>query len=319
MLEAARVGLHRAVHLIVGVGGDANRQLALEGLRPGGRQREHLQIDAGRVHRRDARRADVVQLLLHVVPEVLAAIPVPFAQQLVGRHLFVVERGFEVIFQCDDSHVADYPPGLGRIAFSKRPSGEEPARAGMLPAWQCSTEPRVAIHATDGVEQVELTEPRKALDAAGATTTLVSLKAGAIQGMHHHEKGDQIPVDRTLDDVQAGDFDALLLPGGVANPDTLRTDAHAVAFVRAFADAGKPIAAICHGPWMLVEADVVRDKRVTSWPSLKTDLRNAGANWADEPNVVDGNLTTSRNPDDIPLFNKHMIAVFAGGERPAGV
>jgi protease I len=176
---------------------------------------------------------------------------------------------------------------------------------------------KVAILATDGVEQVELIEPRKALDEAGATTTLVSLKAGAIQGMNHHDKGDRIQVDRTLDDVRADDFDALLLPGGVANPDALRMDAHAVAFVRAFADAGKPIAVICHGPWTLIEADVVRGKRITSWPSLKTDLRNAGATWVDEPNVVDGNLTSSRKPDDIPLFNRNMLALFAGGIRPA--
>lgn len=170
---------------------------------------------------------------------------------------------------------------------------------------------RVAILATDGVEQVELTEPRKALDAAGATTVVVSLEVGQIQGMNHHDKGDKIQVDRTLDDARADEFDALLLPGGVANPDALRMDAHAVAFVKAFAGAGKPIAVICHGPWTLVEADAVRGRRMTSWPSLKTDLRNAGAEWVDEPNVVDGNITSSRKPDDIPQFNAAMLELFA--------
>lgn len=172
---------------------------------------------------------------------------------------------------------------------------------------------RVAILATDGVEQVELTEPRKALDAAGATTKVVSLKSGTIQGMHHDKPGDKINVDTVLGSTSADDFDALLLPGGVANPDKLRTDQNAVDFVRAFFEEGKPVAAICHGPWMLIEAEVVRNRNVTSWPSLKTDLKNAGANWADEQVVTDHGLVTSRNPDDIPAFNKKMIEEFAEG------
>jgi intracellular protease, PfpI family len=146
---------------------------------------------------------------------------------------------------------------------------------------------RVAILATDGVEQVELTEPRKALDAAGANTRVVSPKSGSIKGWNHTEWGEQIPVDVPLDRASPDDFDALLLPGGVMNPDHLRTNRSAVNFVRAFFEAGKPVAAICHGPWMLVEADVVRGRNVTSWPSLQTDLRNAGANWTDSQVVTD--------------------------------
>jgi protease I len=169
----------------------------------------------------------------------------------------------------------------------------------------------VAVLATDGVEQAELTEPVKALKAAGAQVTVVSLKTGSIQGMNHHDKGDQLPVDKALSAVKPAEFDALLLPGGVANPDTLRTDKAAVAFVKHFAEHGKPIAAICHGPWTLIEADAVRGKTMTSWPSLQTDLRNAGASWVNEECVVDGTLVTSRKPDDIPSFNKHMLELFA--------
>ncbi|HEV7703062.1 MAG TPA: type 1 glutamine amidotransferase domain-containing protein [Gemmatimonadaceae bacterium] len=172
---------------------------------------------------------------------------------------------------------------------------------------------RVAILATDGVEQIELLEPRKALDAAGATTKVVSLKSGSIQGFNHDKPGDTIAVDTVLDSTSANDFDALLLPGGVANPDKLRTVESAVNFVRAFFEAGKPVAAICHGPWLLVEADVVRGRNVTSWPSLHTDLENAGANWADEEVVTDHGLVTSRKPDDIPAFNRKMIEEFAEG------
>lgn len=168
----------------------------------------------------------------------------------------------------------------------------------------------VAILATEGFEYVELVSPREALDNAGATTQVVSQQAGTIRGWNHHVPGDDVPVDATLDDVVADDFDALLLPGGVMNPDQLRMDPRAVSFVRAFADAGKPIAVICHGPWTMVEADVVRGRRMTSWPSLRTDLRNAGATWVDEPNVVDGNITSSRMPDDIPLFNRATIKLF---------
>jgi protease I len=172
---------------------------------------------------------------------------------------------------------------------------------------------RVAILATDGVEQVELTEPRKALDAAGANTKVVSPKSGSIKGWNHTEWGEQIPVDVSLDSTSPDDFDALLLPGGVMNPDHLRTNRNAVNFVRAFFEAGKPVAAICHGPWLLVEADVVRGRNVTSWPSLQTDLRNAGANWSDSQVVTDHGLVTSRKPDDIPAFNRKMIEEFAEG------
>ncbi len=177
---------------------------------------------------------------------------------------------------------------------------------------------KVAILATDGVEQVELTEPRKALKAAGAEVSVVSLKAGSIQGMNHADKGDRIAVDKTLDDVSPEQFDALVLPGGVANPDYLRVNQQAVAFVRAFATSGKPIAAICHGPWTLIEADAVRGRKLTSWPSLQTDLRNAGATWVDAPMVQDGPLVTSRKPDDLPQFNAAIVALFAeGGQRQA--
>jgi len=170
---------------------------------------------------------------------------------------------------------------------------------------------RIAILATDGVEQVELTEPRKALDAAGAKTELVSPAKGKLQAWRHMEKGDQIPVDVELDAADAKHYDALLLPGGVANPDQLRMMPKAVRFVRSFFDEGKPVAAICHAPWMLVEADVVRGKTVTSWPSLHTDLKNAGAKWVDREVVEDGNLVTSRKPDDIPAFNKKVIDLFS--------
>ncbi len=170
---------------------------------------------------------------------------------------------------------------------------------------------KVAVLATDGVEQVELTEPVKALKQAGAQVTIVSPEGGDVQGMNHDEKGDTIGTDRALDDARPDAFDALVLPGGVANPDRLRTMPKAVAFVRHFFDAGKPVAAICHGPWTMVEADVVRGKRMTSWPSLKTDLKNAGANWVDEQVVRDGLLVTSRKPDDLPAFCREMLALFA--------
>ena len=172
---------------------------------------------------------------------------------------------------------------------------------------------RVAILATDGVEQVELTEPRKALDSAGALTKVVSPKPGSIKGWNHTNWGDPIKVDVTLGNTSPDDYDALLLPGGVMNPDHLRTNASAVNFVRAFFEAGKPVAAICHGPWLLVEADVVRGRNVTSWPSLQTDLSNDGANRTDSEVVTDHGLVTSRKPDDIPAFNKKMIEEFAEG------
>jgi len=172
---------------------------------------------------------------------------------------------------------------------------------------------RVAILATDGVEQVELTQPREALEAAGATTQVVSPKSGSIRSWQHDHWGTDITVDRALDGASAADFDALLLPGGVMNPDKLRTDEHAVKFVRSFFEDGKPVAAICHGPWILVEANVVQGRRLTSWPSLETDLENAGAQWTDREVVVDHGLVTSRKPDDIPAFNRKMIEEFAEG------
>ena len=173
---------------------------------------------------------------------------------------------------------------------------------------------KIAVLATDGVEQVELTEPVKALKSASAQVVVIAPRGGQIQGMNHDKTGDKLPVDHELSSVSADEFDALLLPGGVANPDTLRTIPEAVAFVRHFVEAGKPIAAICHGPWTLIEADGVRGRRVTSWPSLKTDLKNAGANWEDQSVVVDGMLVTSRKPDDLPDFCREMINLF-GDDR----
>ena len=169
---------------------------------------------------------------------------------------------------------------------------------------------KVAILATDGVEQVELTEPRRALDAAGAITHVIAPKEGSIQGMNHDEKGEQIPVDQVLGQVRASEYDALLLPGGVASPDTLRMDAAAVQFVREFMLAEKPVAAICHGPWLLVEAEAVSGRTLTSWPSLKTDIRNAGGQWIDQSVAVDERLITSRNPADIPAFSAAIVKEF---------
>ena len=169
---------------------------------------------------------------------------------------------------------------------------------------------KIAILATDGVEQVELVEPRKALEQEGAEIRLVSLKPGKIQGMNHIDKADTFPVDDTVSSVQAESFDALMVPGGAVNPDSLRMDDGAVQFVRQFFESGKPIAAICHAPWVLVEADVMRDLTITSWPSLQTDVRNAGGTWTDEQVVTDQGVVTSRKPDDIPAFNKKMIEEF---------
>jgi protease I len=178
---------------------------------------------------------------------------------------------------------------------------------------------RIAVLATDGVEQVELTEPAKALRMAGARVDIISPKPGSIQGMNHDERADAIPVDVELKNARPEEFDALLLPGGVANPDKLRTILEAVKFVEAFVAADKPIAAICHGPWTLINAGGVSGKRMTSWPSLQQDLINAGAIWNDEPLVTDHQLVTSRKPDDLPRFNKAMITLFAANQarRPA--
>jgi protease I len=172
---------------------------------------------------------------------------------------------------------------------------------------------RVAFLLTDGAEQIEYTEPRKAIEAAGAEAQLVSLKPGTIQGFNHLDKGDTFKVDLTVKDADPDDYDGLILPGGVANPDFLRTDRDAVAFVRAFFEAGKPVAAICHGPWTLVEADVVRGRTLTSWPSLRTDIRNAGGTWVDEEVHVDAGLVTSRKPDDLPAFCAKAIEELAEG------
>lgn len=169
---------------------------------------------------------------------------------------------------------------------------------------------RVAVVATDGVEQVELTEPVKALKHARADVVVIAPHGGEIQGMNHHDKGDRLTVDQDLDSVSAEQFDALVLPGGVANPDALRTIPKAVGFVRHFVHADKPIAAICHGPWTLIEADGVRGHTMTSWPSLQTDLRNAGATWEDKVVIRDGRLVTSRKPDDLPAFCDEMLKLF---------
>jgi protease I len=178
---------------------------------------------------------------------------------------------------------------------------------------------RVAILVTDGFEQVELTEPRKALEQAGANTEVVSPTQGRVKGWNHTEWGDEIQVDRPLDVANAGDYDALLLPGGVMNPDSLRMNTRAVQFVKSFFTENKPVAAICHGPWLLVEADVVRNRTVTSWPSLQTDIRNAGGNWVDREVVVDNGMVTSRKPADIPAFNKKMLEEIAEGRHAAAV
>jgi protease I len=172
---------------------------------------------------------------------------------------------------------------------------------------------KVAILATDGFEQSELESPLQALKAAGAEPKIVSLKAGKIQGTVHGEKADKFDVDLTLDQANPEDFDALVLPGGLYNPDTLRTNSTAIDFVRSFAQAGKPIAAICHGPWLLIEAEVVRGRKLTSWPAIKTDVRNAGGRWVDEEVVVDNGLVTSRKPDDLPAFNRKMIEEIGEG------
>ena|SRR5579871_2882356 len=177
---------------------------------------------------------------------------------------------------------------------------------------------RVAILATDGFEQSELLEPRKALDEAGAKTQVVSPADKKIRGWNHKDWGTEVAVDVPLQSANADEFDALLLPGGVMNPDQLRMKPEAVAFVKRFTDAGKPVAAICHGPWTLIEAGAVRGRTITSWPSLKTDLKNAGANWVDKEVVADGGLVTSRKPDDIPAFNREMIRLFGEGRGQSG-
>jgi protease I len=167
--------------------------------------------------------------------------------------------------------------------------------------------------ATEGAEQVELTEPWKAVESEGGKPELLSTEEGEVQAFNHLDKGDTFPVDRTVGEADAGEYDGLVLPGGVANPDFLRMDEDAVAFIRGFFDQGKPVAVICHGPWTLVEADVLRGRRITSWPSLQTDIRNAGGNWVDEEVVVDEGLVSSRKPDDLPAFCAKLVEEFCEG------
>jgi protease I len=176
---------------------------------------------------------------------------------------------------------------------------------------------KIAILAADMFERVELEEPRKALEEAGATTEVISIKDGEIQGFDHFDPAAKVKVDRTVEEASVEDYDALLVPGGVGNPDQLRGDENAVNFVRGFAESKKPMAVICHGPWVLVEAGIVRGKKLTSWPTLQTDIRNAGGEWVDEEVVVDEGLVTSRKPDDIPAFNKKMVEEFCEGRHPA--
>jgi protease I len=184
-------------------------------------------------------------------------------------------------------------------------------------AYNALSNVKVAILATDGFEQDELEQPRSALDAAGAQTTIVSPKTDRVRGWKYTDWGRELPVDLPLEDARADDFDALLLPGGVISPDKLRAIPQAVRFVRAFFDAGKPVAAICHGPWMIVEADCAHGRQMTSWPSVRSDLRNAGAQVQDAAVVRDGNLVTSRKPDDIPAFNRAIIELFSRHGAPA--
>ena len=172
---------------------------------------------------------------------------------------------------------------------------------------------RIAFLATDGVEQIELTTPWETVEQAGGIPELVSLQPGEIQGFDHFEKGDRFPVDTPVSQADPSDYDALVLPGGVINPDILRTDQGAITFVRAFFEQRKPVGAICHGPWSLVEANVVEDRRLTSWPSLKTDIRNAGGIWVDEEILVDRGLFTSRKPDDLPAFCAKLVEEVAEG------
>jgi protease I len=174
---------------------------------------------------------------------------------------------------------------------------------------------RVAFLATDGVEQIELTEPWKAVESEGGTPELISLESGEIQGFDHLDKGDTFGVDRTVDEASESDYDGLVLPGGVANPDFLRMDEDAVGFVRDFFEAGKPVAAICHAPWTLVEAGVVRDRTLTSFPSLRTDIKNAGGEWVDEEVHVQAGLVTSRKPDDLPAFCDKLVEEICEGRH----
>ena len=179
---------------------------------------------------------------------------------------------------------------------------------------------KVAILATNGFEQVELTDPRKNLEKAGATVEVLSIQSGKIKGWNHTDWGKSVKVDRLVKDAKASDYDSLVLPGGQMNPDSLRMDKDAVGFIQAFVKSGKPVAAICHGPWTLIEAGAVRGRKMTSWPSVRTDLKNAGAKWVDEEVVRDRNIITSRKPDDIPAFSRTLIEAMSNtsGQRMAG-
>jgi protease I len=174
---------------------------------------------------------------------------------------------------------------------------------------------KIAFIASDMVEQVELTEPWKAVQGAGGTPELLSIDDGEIQGFNHYDKADTFTVDKKVSDASIDDYDGLVLPGGVGNPDNLRQDEDVVEFVKSFFEAGKPVAAICHAPWLLVEADVVSGRKLTSFPSIKTDVRNAGGNWVDEEVVVDSGLVTSRQPDDLPAFNDKLVEEFCEGRH----
>src|SRR5205085_8525385 len=202
------------------------------------------------------------------------------------------------------------PSGVGGLRYIR---GERGGR-NIFMAGKLSGK-KVAILAADGFEEVELTQPRKALDDAGAQTSVVSIKSGKIQGMNHADKGEKVAVDLTLDDAKPQDFDALMIPGGLMNPDTLRSTPEALEFTRHFFEEGKPVAAICHGPWVLIDAGVVRGRTLTSWPAIQTDVKNAGGNWVDKEVVVDNGLVTSRKPDDIPAFNRKMLEEFCEGRH----
>jgi len=205
--------------------------------------------------------------------------------------------------------------GAGFFPAKLKPTGGGGVTRAVNPEVQMSEQRldgrKVAVLATNGFEQSELEKPVEALRSAGAEVEVVSLESGQIQGMEHDEKGRKVDVDRAIATVAPEDYDALVLPGGVANPDKLRVADAAVDFVRSFAEAGKPIAAICHGPWTLINAEAIAGRRMTSWPSLEADLRNAGADWVDEEVVVDRGLVTSRKPDDLPAFCSKMIETFA--------
>jgi protease I len=216
--------------------------------------------------------------------------------------------------------VHGHAPSTAANTGSKQPQHPHPAPTqGTKEKYMANLQgKKIAILATDGVEAVELTEPKKALENAGATVHVISLKAGQIQGFNHDDPGPSIKVDKTLDQVKAADYDNLVLPGGVANPDKLRINQQAVKFVKSFFDEGKTVAAICHGPWTLIEACVVKGRTLTSWPSLKTDITNAGGNWVDKEVVTNKGLITSRKPDDLPAFNKTMIEEFAHAHAMVG-